>query len=137
MKQEIFSKYVFEFLEGSFPEFITTIKYHKDGSFDCSLRNPSGEFSIWIATCNEEITIGIAAPDGKTDIHTHISCYEIDDLHDCFKQLTVLINDIKDNKVIVYVNNQNVYAWIDYHRLIEKETKNGTNFQKYFWSGRP
>ena len=134
MKQEIFSKHVFEFLEKSFPEFIPTIKYNEDGSFDCDLRSPSGRFSMWIATYNEEITFGIEDPDGKTNIHTHISCYETDDLENCFKKLTELINEIKENKVIVYVTDSNVYDWITYKSLMEREIRKGKIFQKYFWT---
>jgi hypothetical protein len=134
MKQEILSKYVFQFLEKAFPEFIPTIKYHEDRSFDCDLRNPFENFSIWIATYNEEITFGIESPDGKTDIHTHISCYENDDLENCIKKLAELINKIRSNEVIVYVNDFNDYDWIECKSLIEKEIKEGKIFQKHFWT---
>ena len=66
INQEHFSELIKELLMEQLPEFCPTIEYNKDGSFDCDLRNPSNEFSIWIATYNSEITLGIEAPDGNT-----------------------------------------------------------------------
>ena len=45
-----------------------------------------------IATYNYEITLGIEAPDGNTDIHTHISCYEEEDINDSFSKMINMIN---------------------------------------------
>ncbi|MFN7044856.1 MAG: hypothetical protein ACK4M1_06640 [Flavobacterium sp.] len=70
MEQKLFSKLIIEFIERNYPEFIETIKYQDDGSFDCDLKSDSGVFSIWIATYNSEITIGIQDPTGQNNIHT-------------------------------------------------------------------
>ena len=134
MEQKIFSKLIFEFLEKSFPEFVPSITYNDDDSFDCKIKSPSGKFSIWIATYNCEITFGMEAPDGKADIHTHVSCYEIDDLDDCVSTLSSLIDEIRSNKVIIYCNDANVYDWIEHNRLIQIENKKGVTLQKLFWN---
>ena len=100
-----------------------------------SFKNLSGRFSIWIATYNNEITLGLESPDGKTDIRTHVSCYEIEDLDDCFARSSKLINEILDNKVILYYNDSKVYDWIEYNnRLIEEENRKGITFRKFLWN---
>lgn len=134
MEQKSFSKLVKEFLEKSFPEFTSTLKYQEDESFDCFSKSPSGKFSMWIATYYGEITFGLEAPNGETDIHTHISCYEIEDLENCLATLTKLINEIKENKVILYLNSREVYDWIDYNDILKKESKKGKIYPKYFWN---
>ena len=99
-----------------------TIRRHDDDSFECSLKSPTGIFSIWIATYNCEITFGLEAPNGKTDIHTHISCYDIDDIDDCTATLTRYIHQITDNKAILYFDDYDVneYDWIEHERLKER-----------------
>jgi hypothetical protein len=134
MNQQTFSNHIIEFLEKSFPEFISSVKYHEDGSFDCESKNLSGSFAIWIATYNIEITLGIEAPNGETGIHTHVSCYENDDLDECFEKVSNLITEIKDHKVILYLNDKECFDWINYDQLLEKEKKNGKIYQKYFWN---
>jgi hypothetical protein len=89
---------------------------------------------MWIATYNSEITFGLESPNGGTDIHTHVSCYEREDLEDCLSTLTRLIEEIRSNKVILYRDASNVYDWIDYAKLTQKENHNGVIFQKLLWS---
>jgi hypothetical protein len=134
MEQKRFSTLIFKFLEQTFPEFIPTIKYQDDGSFDCDLKSPSGKFSIWIATYNSEITFGLEAPNGNTDIHAHVTCYEDDDFNECITVLTKMINEVKDNKLILYFNDKEVYDWIEIDRLLKIEHKKGKKFKKYFWA---
>jgi hypothetical protein len=113
MEQKLFSKSVEEFLQKAFPGFVKTIKYQDDDSFDCSLKSASRIFLIWIATYNSEITIGIEDPTGDTSIHTHISCYELEDLQSCLSDLTNFINDIKGDKLILYQKANGKYDWIE------------------------
>lgn len=134
MEQKEFSRLIFEFLEKHFPEFIPSIKYQDDGSFDVDNRSPSGKFAIWIATYNREITIGLESPNGKTDIHTHISCDEPEDLVDCLKDLAKLINEVRRNELILYLNDEEVYDWIEFDKLLDQEHKKGRIFEKYFWT---
>jgi len=96
-QQREFSKLMLKFLEGNYPQFAQTIKFQDDGSFDCDLKIESGIFSIWIATYNTEITIGIEDQNGKTDIHSHIPCYGLDDLEAYVAELSSFIENIKTN----------------------------------------
>lgn len=136
MNQKVFSDKILHFLTKEFPEFVHSVKYQKDDSFDCELANPSGKFAMWIATYNKEITFGLKSPTGETDIHTHVSCYEEEDINDCLSALTSLINEIKSNKVILYKNEFNIYDWIDVNRLTEKEYKRQATFEKTLWDAR-
>jgi hypothetical protein len=136
MNQKIFSDRILKFLTTEFSEFVQTVTYQKDDSFDCELANPSGQFAMWIATYDKEITFGLKSPTGETDIHTHVSCYEDEDIDDCLSTLTSLINEIKSNKVILYKNESNIYDWIDVNRLTEKENKRQTTFEKILWDDR-
>ncbi|PKG43624.1 hypothetical protein [Psychroflexus sp. MES1-P1E] len=121
IKQDHFSELIKELLMERLPVFCPTIEYKDDGSFDCDLRNPSNEFSIWIATYNSEITLGIEAPDGSTDIHTHISCYEEEDLEDAFNDMIHMINEIRVGKTILYQTENSTYQWT---KNIELPVKN-------------
>ncbi len=128
MEQKEFSKLIIEFLEGNYPEFTQTIKFQDDGSFDCDLKSESGIFSVWIATYNSEITIGIEDPKGESNIHTHISCYEFDDLKLCITELTSYIENIKADKLILYQDKAGKYDWIESSKF---ENLNGS--KKFSW----
>ncbi len=134
MEQKIFSKYVFDFLAKNFPEFLPSVKYNDDDSFECDLKSDSGKFLMWIATYNSEITFGLETPDGKTDVHTHISSYEIADFDDCFVTLTQLIDEVLQHKVVVYHTEHGTYDWIKYENLKEEEVKKKRTVEKLFWS---
>ncbi|MCH5689871.1 hypothetical protein LWM68_39970 [Niabella sp. W65] len=133
MEQKIFSEYAFDFLAKNFPEFLPAVKYNGDESFECDLKNNSGKFSMWIATYNSEITFGLETPDGKTDVHTHVSCLEIAELEDCFATLTGLIYEITNHRVILYQTEQGTYDWTDYEKLLKEENKKKRTFEKFFW----
>ncbi|MBK8564768.1 MAG: hypothetical protein IPN76_15890 [Saprospiraceae bacterium] len=135
MNQKIFSDKVMQFLTIEFPEFVQKVTYQNDDSFDCELDNPSGQFSMWIATYNEEITFGLKSPNGATDIHTHVSCYE-EDIDDCLTTLTKLIIEVKSNKVVMYKNEYNLYDWIDVNRLAQIENKRQKIFEKILWDDK-
>ena len=119
IEQICFSKIIKEYLEKDFPEFIPSLDYKDDGSFDCDLRNQANTFSIWLATYNSEITIGLEDPDGKTDIHTHISCYDEEDLTETLTRLSNMINEIREDKIVLY-KSESGYDWTS---NIEKNKK--------------
>jgi hypothetical protein len=75
MEQDVFSNIVRDYISKEYPAFLETISYQADGSFDCTIKNAKGEFSVWIATYNSEITLGLQAADGNSDCHTHMSFY--------------------------------------------------------------
>lgn len=113
MEQKEFSSLIIKFLGKKYPEFIQTIKFQDDGSFDCDLKSESGIFSVWIATYNNEITIGIEDPKGKTEIHSHISCYELNDLENCLNELALIIENIKTDKLVLFETENGEYDWIN------------------------
>ena len=129
MEQNLFSKLIKQFLEANFPEFVTKINYQNDGSFDCSLKSNSKKFSIWIATYNSEITIGIEILNGNSDIHTHISCNEFEDFESCVSELSLYINNIKNDKLILYRNENGKYDWIELSKF-----KNLNNSERFYWN---
>jgi hypothetical protein len=132
MKQELFSKMIFDFLQQTYPEFLP-VKYFEDGSFDCNVKNPMGQFSMWIATYNSEITYGFESPDGKTDIHSHISCYEIEDLPECLGFLRKWIDSVSNNLTLIYFNDYDEWDWIDRDTLLKNEIKERRTYKKLYW----
>ena len=132
MEQKLFSKLIFDFLQQTYPGFLP-VKYFEDGSFDCNVKSPTGHFSMWIATYNSEITYGFESPDGKTDIHSHISCYEIEDLSECLGSLRKWIDSFSDNLTLIYFNDSQVWDWIDHDTLLKNETKRQKTYKKYYW----
>ncbi len=133
INQERFSEIIKSFLIASFPEFIASLTYNHDKSFECDLRNPTNEFSIWIATYNSEITIGIEDPSGKTDIHTHISCYQQEDIDDALNELTITIRKIKDGKLILYCSDLKGYQWTNNINSIIEKKKKLEKIRVYYW----
>ncbi|WP_207420205.1 hypothetical protein [Desertivirga brevis] len=133
MNQTRLSELIELFLKNKYPEFLPTLKYQVDGSFDCELRSLSNEFSIWIATYNSEITIGLVDPDGSTDIHTHISCYHEEDVNDALYDLSTRINEIKHDKLILYYSERTGYDWTcDINSVYEKR-KPEEDIRAYSW----
>ncbi|GGZ94604.1 hypothetical protein [Algibacter mikhailovii] len=134
MNQKRFSELIKSFLVQKFPEFTKTINYKDDNSFDCDLRSPTNEFSIWIATYNSEITIGLEDPSGKTDIHTHISCYEEEDINNALTDLATEINNITKGKTLLYHSDRIGYQWTNDINLILKRKNTFENIRVYNWN---
>jgi hypothetical protein len=88
---------------------------------------------MWIATYNCEITYGFESPDGKADIHSHISCYEIEDLTESLASLRKWIDSVSGNLTLIYFNDSQEWDWIDHDTLVKKETKRRTTYKKYYW----
>lgn len=110
-----------------------TLKYQEDGSFDCELRSLSNEFSIWVATYNSEITIGLVDPDGNSDIHTHISCYDEEDINDTLSDLAAKINEIIQDKLILYHSERTGYDWTYDINLVQKKRNHSEDIRAYSW----
>jgi hypothetical protein len=132
MEQKLFSKLIFDFLQQSYPAFLP-VKYFEDGSFDCNVKSPTGQFSMWIATYESEITYGFESPDGKTDIHSHIHCYEIKDLPESLASLRNWIHSVSNNLTLIYFTDSQVWDWIDHDTLIKMEAERRTTYKKYYW----
>ena len=131
IEQNHFSHLVKLFLERNFPEFISTLKYKEDGSFDSDLRNPTNLFSIWIATYDSEITVGIEDPNGKTDIHSHISCYDEKNIEDALNELSDILNKIQGYKLVLYNDKILGYNWTEKIKMKKSE-----NTKVFYWSGK-
>ena len=131
IEQNHFSHLVKLFLERNFPEFISTLKYKEDGSFDSDLRNPTNLSSIWIATYDSEITVGIEDPNGKTDIHSHISCYDEKNIEDALNELSDILNKIQGDKLVLYNDKILGYNWTEKIKMKKSE-----NTKVFYWSGK-
>lgn len=129
MEQNLFSTLIKEFLEANFPKFFPTINFKNDGSFDCSLKSNSKKFSIWISTYNSEITIGIEVPNENSNIHTHISCYEIEDFQSCVLELSQCINNITNDKLILYRDENGKYDWVEFSNF-----ENLDNSERFYFN---
>lgn len=88
---------------------------------------------MWIATYNCEITYGIEGPDGKTDIHSHFSCDEIDDLPGCLYYIREWIESVINNETFIYRKDSNEWDWTDQESLLKKEIKVGRVYPRHFW----
>ncbi|TJZ51807.1 hypothetical protein FAZ15_19870 [Sphingobacterium olei] len=126
IEQIYFSEIIKEFLAENFPEFLSSLDFKGDGSFDCDLRNQADTFSIWLATYNSEITIGLEDPDGKTDIHTHLSCDDMEDLPETLDRLAKMINEIREDKLVLY-KDESGYHWTD-EPMVWKHLKLGDRY---------
>ncbi len=134
MTQSRFSELIKSFLNKNYPAFTENIIYNEDDSFDCFLRSPTKEFSIWLSTYDGEITIGLKDPSGKTDIHTHITIYEEEEgIEYALNDLSIQINEIIDGKVVLYHSNQNGYEWTcDIDQVIQRK-KTSEIIRLYSW----
>jgi hypothetical protein len=117
MNQELFSKQIQNFLQLNFPEFLVNLKHDNNGSFTSHLKNQSGIVSIWLTTENTEITIGLEKVGETSEIHTHISCYEPQDIEECCASIKDYISQIKSDRLVLYKKANGNYDWGDYSKL--------------------
>ena len=73
MDQEEFSKLSEEYIRRRYSNNVRKINYQDDRSFDCLIASPKGLLCIWIATYDNEITVGFEDADGNSDgWHVHM-----------------------------------------------------------------
>jgi len=134
MDQATFSNHIYQYLLENNPLFLETIKYHGDHSFDCSLMSPTGKFSVWLATYDKEITIGMDDPEQTSGTHTHLSfCVEEND--EQTHAFTEYLQEIFTNKLVVTHSSFEGYSWSKdiVSTLLEKD---GNEAIQYFtWTG--
>jgi hypothetical protein len=70
-----FSKLAEEYIRRRYSTNVGNTSYKDDGSFDCVISSTKGLVSIWIATYDAEITVGLESADGNSDWHTHMSLW--------------------------------------------------------------
>jgi hypothetical protein len=133
--QPHFSEIIKSFLKGNHPEFAGNVNDQDDSSFDCDLRNPTNEFSIWIATYNSEITIGLQDPAGKTEIHTHIACNNEEDMEAALVELSNTINNIKEDKLMLYHSDLGGYQWTDDINQVIMRKQPYESIKVFSWNG--
>lgn len=133
MDQIVFSNVVKEYISKQYPAFLDNISYHEDGSFDCSIKNAKGEFSAWIATYNSEITLGLEAPDGNSNCHTHMSFYgeEPDEQLEAMKDY---LGKIFSNNLLFMQSSLSGYTWTDNIENTLKNKKKTESIEFFKWN---
>ena len=122
MTQKDFSNTVKEYLDNHHPDFLQDVSMKDDESFDCSIMNQTAEFSVWIATYNCEITLGLEDRNGDSNCHTHMSFYGNDVLEQLEAMSNYLANILFD-KLIAYRSNEKGFSWTyDPQQVLEERT---------------
>ena len=136
LEQRYFSDLVKGYLETTSNQFLPTINFSPDGSFHCSALSPTGQFSIWIATYNCEITVGLESNDGNSDCHTHFTPYDLDDVKQVFQNLTDILDDISNGQLLFYHSNLKGFSWTSniVETMMKKKSDEAIEF--FSWSGQ-
>ncbi|GHA61231.1 hypothetical protein [Pontibacter akesuensis] len=132
MEQDAFSNIVRAYISKVHPIFLESISYQADGSFDCTLKNAKGEFSVWIATYNSEVTLGLQAADGNSDCHTHMSFYG----EKPTEQLEAMKNHLEkifSNKLLFMQSSLSGYSWTDNIEHALKKMKKNESIKFFKW----
>lgn len=134
MKQEDFSNYVYQYILENHPLFLDNLQFKPDKSLDCSLMSPTGKFSVWIATFDSEITIGMDDPEHKSGAHTHMSFYG-NEADDQARAMTEYLHDIFNDKLIFIYSNLSGYSWTRdlVETLMDKGEDEAIDF--FSWTG--
>ena len=134
MDQATFSNHIYQYLLDNHPLFLENIKYHDNQSFDCTLTSPTGKFSVWIATYDKEITIGMDDPEQTSGTHTHLSFYG-EEVDEQTQALTKYLHDIFSSKLVFTHSSLSGYSWSDdiVTTLLEKDSNEAIEY--FTWTG--
>jgi hypothetical protein len=136
MNQTTFSEIVREYLIKNYPGFVQTISYETDGSFVCSLKNPKGIFSVWIATYDIEITVGLEdCETGNSDCHTHMSFYG-DEPNEQTEAMSKCLEDIFSDRLIFYQSSLSGFSWTDDIQETQSKKRKNELLEFYKWNDR-
>lgn len=103
MTQLEYSALAKDYISVYHPQFSKTISFKEDNSFDCSVQSNKKHLSLWIATYNSEITIGLDNSNGECDWHTHMSLFNADNFEDELRKMSGLIDSIlSDQEPIIF-----------------------------------
>lgn len=58
MNQALYSEIALKYLKQNHPEFLKSVDFKEDQSFDCCIKSVRGNRFLWIATYDLEITVG-------------------------------------------------------------------------------
>ena len=92
-------------------------------------------FPFGLRPINSEITIGLVDPDGNTDIHTHISCYDEEDINHTQSDLAAKIEEIIQDKLILYHSERTGYDWTYDINLVQNKRNHSEDIRAYSWKG--
>ncbi len=118
------------------PELLRDQFDRPDGSFECQLQSPSKHFSIWIASYNCEITVGLQSPDGDSGCHTHFTPYRETDLPGVLASMSELMKDIMNDEVLFYHSSVHGYSWTSDRDALLEEKQPHETIMFFSWWGK-
>lgn len=116
------------------PLFLSNIKYQQDGSFDCSLKSDKDTISVWIATYDAEIAIGLEDRDNRTDWHIQMKSQGAGKPQQELETMTGLLNRILSDDVEIEHNSETGYELPDYHYERMRDATGNETVTVYKWS---
>ena len=105
MNQTLYSDITLKYLAQNHPEFLESMDFKEDQSFDCSIKSMNGNRFLWIATYDLEITIGFENYEKECDWHSHIGASRGNNQHEELKELTKELNKILSNEQVFILEN--------------------------------
>lgn len=136
LDQHLVTDIVKRYLQENYPELLAEGYDRPDGSFECELQSPSRHFSLWIATYNNEITLGLQSPDGDSGCHTHFVPYDLESFPEVLEDMTGRIREIMSDKWLFYHSSRRGYSWTDdMEKRLEKKKKDET-LLFFSWTGK-
>jgi hypothetical protein len=113
MTQSKFSALASDYILAYHPDFGATFQYKDDGSFDCSIKSKKRHLTIWIATYDNEITIGFEDVNAKCDWHTHMRLFDAHGYEEEFLAMTKLLKAILSDEEPILFSSKNGYTLTD------------------------
>lgn len=129
MNQALYSDITLKYLTQNHPDFLESIDFKEDHSFDCFIKSISGNRLLWIATYDLELTIGFEDYKKECDWHFHIGASGGNNQNEELKEMTKILNEILNNEqVFVFENDK--YIPFD----INEETVANGNEKFFVWN---
>ena len=135
MTQSEFSDLIKNYLAQHHPEFLLSINFKEDGSFDCHAQSKMAKLSIWLATYDLEITVGFEDNEGNSDSHWHLGRIEEIELPELLADTSKFITDIIYDKILIVQREKTGYhIYKDFGEVSKSKSKH-TTIGVYKWSG--
>jgi hypothetical protein len=134
MTQIEFSNSIKDYLTQHHSEFLPSINFKEDGSFDCHSPSKMGKLSIWLATYFLEITVGFEDNKGNSDSHWHLGRVEEAELPELLADTSRFITDIIYDKILIVQREKTGYhIYKNLEEALKDKSKNAT-MGVYKWS---
>jgi hypothetical protein len=133
MTQKDFSDIVKDYLRKHYPDFLNNISIKDDQSFDCSIKNQRSEFSVWLATYNEEITLGLEDSNQDSNCHTHMSFFGNEPIEQ-LDAMTKYLDDIFSNRLIAFRSSVKGFSWTSNRQQTLEEKKPAEAIDFFTWT---